>query len=30
MEDIIQKHGFQQASRTGTLVWCVEVYRRGA
>ncbi len=30
MEDIIRKHGFQQASRTGTLVWCVDVYRRGA
>ena len=30
MEDIIHAHGFQRASRTGTLAWCVDVYRRGS
>jgi len=28
MEDIIHAHGFQRESRTGTLAWCVDVYRR--
>lgn len=28
MEAIIRAHGFARASRTGTLAWCVDVYRR--
>ena len=30
MEAIIRAHGFHRASRTGTLAWCVDVYRRGS
>jgi SAM-dependent methyltransferase len=29
MQELILAHGFQRASRTGTLAWCVDVYRRG-
>ena len=28
MEELILVHGFQRASRTGTLEWCVDVYQR--
>jgi magnesium-protoporphyrin O-methyltransferase len=28
MEELILLHGFQRASRTGTLQWCVDVYQR--
>jgi len=27
MEEIILAHGFERASRTGTPVWCVDVYQ---
>jgi SAM-dependent methyltransferase len=29
IEELILAHGFQRASRTGTLAWCVDVYQRG-
>ena len=28
MEELILAHGFERASRTGTLAWCVDVYQK--
>ena len=30
MEGVILANGFRRASRSGTVAWCVDVYRRGA